>query len=143
MQQALSCARQAALMQEVPVGAVLVQNNQLMARGWNQSISQHDASAHAEIMALRAAGQHLRNYRLPNLTLYVTLEPCMMCAGAILHARIQRLVFGAFDPKTGAVSSVHQLLTHPRNNHRMQFQGGLLQDECGQYLRDFFKARRR
>jgi tRNA(adenine34) deaminase len=143
MHHALTCARQAATMGEVPVGAVLVENNRLLARSWNQSILCHDPTAHAEILALRTAGQLKQNYRLPHLTLYVTLEPCLMCVGALLHARISRLVFGAFDPKTGAVCSVHSLLDHASNNHKIRYLGGVLRTECGQYLSDFFKARRR
>jgi tRNA(adenine34) deaminase len=129
---------------EVPVGALLVQQGELIGEGWNQPIARHDASAHAEILALRDAGQRQRNYRLPGSTLYCTLEPCVMCAGAIVHARVGRVVFGAFDPKGGACGSVFDLLpSDSRFNHRTQCEGGLLADECSEQLRGFFRARRK
>ena len=143
MRQALRQAEQAQALGEVPVGAVLVSDGQLVAAGHNAPISGHDCTAHAEIVALRAAGQALQNYRLPNLTLYVTLEPCVMCAGAIVHARIARVVFGATDPKAGAAGSVYDVLSQPRLNHAVKLRGGVLQQECAQQLRAFFKARRR
>ena len=128
---------------EVPVGAVLVLDDQVVGEGWNQPIGTHDPSAHAEIMALRDAGSRAGNYRLPGSTLYVTLEPCPMCAGAIVHARVERVVFGAADPRTGAAGSVFDLLpSDGRFNHRTQAQGGVLADECARLLQDFFRARR-
>jgi tRNA(adenine34) deaminase len=128
---------------EVPVGAVLVKDNTLVAEGWNQPITHHDPSAHAEIMALRAAGQTLQNYRLPDTTLYVTLEPCAMCAGAMLHARVGRVVFGAFDPKTGAAGSVFNTLQDENNLHTLTVSGGVLAEQCSEQLRAFFRERRR
>ncbi|MEZ5542898.1 MAG: tRNA adenosine(34) deaminase TadA [Pseudomonadota bacterium] len=143
MQQALTCAAAAAQAGEVPVGAVLVADGVLVARGRNRPIGRHDPSAHAEIDCLRAAGQALRNYRLPDTTLYVTLEPCLMCVGAIVHARVARVVFGAHDPKSGAVSSVCRGFELPGLNHRVTAQGGVLEAECGALLKAFFQARRR
>lgn len=143
MRRALSLAQRAAEQGEVPVGAVLVdQNGELLAEGYNRPISDHDPSAHAEMQALRAAAKALGNYRLTGSTLYVTLEPCVMCAGAIVHARVQRLVFGAPDPKAGAVNAVYDVISNPRLNHRVEWTGGVLEAECGQILRDFFRARR-
>ena len=139
---ALYLAKQAYVQNEVPVGAVLVKNNHIIGEGWNQPITLHDPSAHAEIMALRNAGVQGGNYRLPDSTLYVTLEPCLMCVGAMIHARIKRLVFGAFDPKTGAVSSVFPLLSDPRHNHRITVTGGIMETACADLLRDFFRSRR-
>lgn len=139
---ALSLAQRAQDAGEVPVGAVVVQGEAIIGEGWNQPISAHDPSAHAEMVALRAAGANLRNYRLTNSTLYVTLEPCVMCAGAIIHARIRRVVFGASDPKAGAVSSVYDVLRVPRLNHCVVCEGGLLETECGNLLREFFRAKR-
>lgn len=142
MRHALSLAQRAALEGEVPVGAVLVQDDVLIAEGWNQPILSHDPTAHAEIVALRAAAETLNNYRLPGTTLYVTLEPCVMCAGAIVHARVKRVVFGAPDPKTGAAGSVFDVLVSDRHNHRVQVTGGVLAEECGRLLTEFFRARR-
>jgi tRNA(adenine34) deaminase len=127
---------------EVPVGAVLVANQQVIAAGHNQPIGQHDPSAHAEIVTLKAAGAALSNYRLPETTLYVTLEPCMMCCGAIMHARVSRLVYGASDAKTGCVHSVMKLFDNAQLNHHTMVEGGVLADECAQVLKDFFKDRR-
>lgn len=127
---------------EVPVGAVLVQDGQILGLGWNRNITLHDPTAHAEIMALRAAGEKQRNYRLPGATLYVTLEPCSMCAMALVHARIGRVVYAATDPKTGAAGSVFDTLVDARHNHRIQVQGGLLAAESSELLRNFFRARR-
>jgi tRNA(adenine34) deaminase len=127
---------------EVPVGAVLVANQQVVATGHNQPIGQHDPSAHAEIVTLKAAGAALSNYRLPETTLYVTLEPCMMCCGAIMHARVSRLVYGASDAKTGCVHSVMKLFDNAQLNHHTMVEGGVLADECAQVLKDFFKDRR-
>jgi tRNA(adenine34) deaminase len=142
MREALALAREAAALDEVPVGAVLVCAGEVVGRGFNAPISRHDPSAHAEIAALRAAAAKLGNYRLPGCTLYVTLEPCAMCAGAIIHARIARLVFGAQDPKSGACGSVVDLLGEPRLNFHAQVTGGILADECGALLSHFFAARR-
>ncbi len=142
MQLALVEAQKARALGEVPVGAVLVSDNQVIATGHNQPISNNDPSAHAEVAALRAAGQNLSNYRLPNTTLYVTLEPCMMCCGAIMHARIARVVYGAADAKTGCVHSVLNLFDNPQLNHHTMVEGGVLAEECAQVLKDFFKERR-
>lgn len=128
---------------EVPVGAVVVLGDEVIGRGWNRPIGTHDPSAHAEIMALRDAGLQQRNYRLPGSTMYVTLEPCPMCASAIIHARIGRVVFGAFDPKGGAAGSRFDLLPpDDRFNHRLDCMGGVLERECGDLLRGFFQQRR-
>jgi len=142
MRQALQRAQWAADAGEVPVGAVIVRDDQLVADGFNRPISNHDPSAHAEVVALRAAGQAQGNYRLPGHTIYVTLEPCIMCAGAILQARIERVVFGAWDPKAGAVSSVYDVLSVPRLNHRLECTGGILEEECALLLRNFFRQKR-
>lgn len=142
MQQALTLAARAAEIDEVPVGAVLVQDGLIIGRGFNQPVSLHDATAHAEIQALRDASQNLANYRLPGTTLYVTIEPCTMCYGAIVHARVQRLVFGATEPKYGAVVSGQQLAQSGRFNHQPQISAGILSGECGQMMRDFFAQRR-
>ncbi len=142
MQQALNQARLGAAADEVPVGAVLVRDGHIISTGFNQPITNSDPSAHAEMMALRAAAQSESNYRLPGTTLYVTLEPCTMCAGAMLHARVERVVFGATDPKTGAAGSVLNVFSEKQINHQTQVEGGIMSDECGQVLRDFFKERR-
>jgi tRNA(adenine34) deaminase len=142
MQQALDQAKLAAMAGEVPVGAVLVKDGKIISRGFNQPISNSDPSAHAEMIALRSAAQLESNYRLPGTTLYVTLEPCIMCAGAMLHARVERVVFGATDPKTGAAGSVLNVFSEKQINHQTQVEGGIMDDECGQVLRDFFKGRR-
>ena len=142
MQQALDQAKLAAMAGEVPVGAVLVRDGKIISRGFNQPISNSDPSAHAEMMALRAAAHIESNYRLPGTTLYVTLEPCIMCAGAMLHARVERVVFGANDPKTGAAGSVLNVFSEKQINHQTQVEGGIMGNECGQVLRDFFKGRR-
>ena len=127
---------------EVPVGAIVVKDDQCIAEGWNSSIATHDPTAHAEVMALRKAGLALENYRLPGATLYVTLEPCVMCMGAISHARVERLVFGAFDPKRGAVCHALSLSDASFLNHRINWVGGVLEIDCSELLRDFFRARR-
>lgn len=127
---------------EVPVGAVLVQGDEVIGLGWNRNITLNDPSAHAEIMALRAAGEKLANYRMPGATLYVTLEPCAMCSMALVHARIGRVVYAATDPKTGAAGSVFDTLISDRHNHRIAVEGGLLADEASTMLREFFRARR-
>ncbi len=143
MHHALKLAHKAAQQGEVPVGAVLVKNNQLIAEGWNQPILQHDATAHAEIIAIRTASRTLNNYRLPDTTLYITLEPCSMCAGAIIHARISRVVFGASEPRAGAAGSVLNLLQNTHFNHQTELTAGVLSTECGQILKDFFSLRRK
>lgn len=142
MRRALVLAGWAEVEDEVPVGAVLVAGGEIVAEGWNRPVGRHDATAHAEIEALRNAGRALGNYRLPGTTLYVTLEPCLMCAGALVHARIERLVFGAADPKAGAVVSVFNMLDEPRLNHRVVYEGGMLADECAGMLQEFFDRRR-
>ncbi|MGH8459969.1 MAG: tRNA adenosine(34) deaminase TadA [Stenotrophobium sp.] len=142
MRHALALAQRAQGEDEVPVGAVLVQENHIIGEGWNRPITTQDPSAHAEMMALRAAAQALGNYRLPGTTLYVTLEPCVMCAGAIIHARVSRLVFGAADPKAGAVNSVYDVIANPRLNHRLEWTGGVMEAECSALLKEFFRARR-
>ena len=142
MQEALLLARQAEAAGEVPVGAVLVKDGLLLGSGWNQPIGAHDPTAHAEVMALRAAAQALGNYRVTGTTLYVTLEPCAMCAGAMVHARVARLVYGAADPKTGAAGSVFDLTRTDKLNHRLEVEGGVLAEECGGLLKDFFAKRR-
>ncbi|MEO5566275.1 MAG: tRNA adenosine(34) deaminase TadA [Luteimonas sp.] len=128
---------------EIPVGAVLLgADGTMLGEGWNRNISDHDPSAHAEILVLRQAGKALGNHRLTGCTLYVTLEPCAMCAMALVHARVARLVYAAADPKTGAAGSVFDLLADPRHNHHVDVQGGVLADEAGQRLRDFFRRKR-
>ena len=142
MRTAISEAKIAAQVGEVPVGAVVVLDNEVIGRGINRTISDTDPSAHAEIVALRAAAQESGNYRLTNATLYVTLEPCAMCLGAMVQARIGRLVFGAYDPKAGAAGSVIDLTDSRAFNHRFEVNGGVLADECGEVLKNFFEARR-
>lgn len=143
MQRALELARHAEdTHEEVPVGAVLVRDGEILGEGWNRSIGMHDATAHAEIMALRDAGQRSGNYRLPGATLYVTLEPCVMCAGAIVHARLARVVFAAPDPKTGAAGSVFDTLISPLHNHAVAVAGGLCEAESAALLKRFFRSRR-
>ena len=142
MRHAINLAQKAQNANEVPVGAVAVVDNEIISEGFNCPIGTCDPTAHAEIMALKQASQKLNNYRLPKVTLYVTLEPCIMCVGAMLHARIKRLVFGALDQKTGAVVSVFKILDEKSSNHKIQYQGNILATECGKILSDFFKARR-
>jgi tRNA(adenine34) deaminase len=142
MQQAIEQAMLAAAAGEVPVGAVLVRNGKVISKGFNQPISNSDPSAHAEMLVLRGAAQAEANYRLPGTTLYVTLEPCTMCAGAMLHARVDRVVFGASDPKTGAAGSVLNIFSEKQINHQTQVEGGIMSEECSQILRQFFKERR-
>lgn len=142
MLHALRLADQAATHQEIPIGAVIIQADQCIAEGWNQSITGCDPTAHAEIIALRQAAQHLNNYRLPDTTLYVTLEPCVMCAGAILQARVTRVVFGAYDPKMGAAGSRFDILRDTRHNHQVDCIGGILAADCGERLKQFFRERR-
>lgn len=142
MQLALELAAQAAAAGEVPVGALVVKDGEIIGRGYNAPISSHDPSAHAEIRAMRDAAQNIGNYRLVGCTLYVTLEPCAMCTGAIQHARIARLVYGASDPKTGACGSVVNLMEETRLNHHTDVEGGVMAAECGGVLSAFFAARR-
>ena len=143
MAHALELARHAEVREgEVPVGAVVVLHGKAVGEGWNRNITASDPTAHAEILALRDAGRRLGNYRFPGAELYVTLEPCVMCAGAIVHARIARVIFGARDPKTGAAGSVFDVLQNERHNHRVEVLEGVLGDEAGQLLKGFFRARR-
>jgi tRNA(adenine34) deaminase len=142
MHMALEQAKLAQAHNEVPVGAVLVHNDKVIATGHNSPITHHDPSAHAEMIALRKAGQAFENYRLLDTTLYVTLEPCIMCAGLLVHARIKRLVFGAYDRKAGAVKSIAQILDHPKLNHRVEVEAGVLEKECSEILKNFFSQLR-
>ena len=142
MEHALTLALRAEAEGEVPVGAVVVNENGLVGEGWNRNIRLSDPSAHAEIIALREAGRTLRNYRLPGCVLYVTLEPCAMCVNAAIHARLDRLVFGAVDPKTGALGGAYSLPEMSEHNHRLVHQGGLLADQAAELLRAFFRTRR-
>ena len=142
MQHALGLAARAEAQGEVPVGALVVLNGEIVGEGWNRPISSHDPTAHAEIVALRAAALRLGNYRLIGATLYVTLEPCPMCAGAMVHARVARVVYGAPDPLAGSAGSVFNLLDSPALNHRVEVVCGVLAEECGQRLKMFFQARR-
>ncbi|MDD5462090.1 MAG: tRNA adenosine(34) deaminase TadA [Methylococcales bacterium] len=142
MRYAIRLAQRAGQSGEVPVGALVVKEDRCIAEGWNSPIAHHDATAHAEILALRKAGHVLENYRLIDATLYVTLEPCVMCMGAMSHARIKRLVFGAFDPKRGAVCNALSLSDAAFLNHRISWAGGILETECSELLRGFFQARR-
>ena len=142
MRYALTLAEKAAAVGEVPVGAVVVMDGEVMGEGWNQPISGHDPTAHAEIMALRDAAQRMSNYRLVGADLYVTLEPCSMCAGAIIHSRVRRLVYGAAEPKAGVIQSQQRFLDNSWLNYRVAWLGGVLADECGQCISAFFKRRR-
>lgn len=142
MQQAISQARNAWALGEVPVGALVVKDGQIIATGFNQPIGNHDPTAHAEIMALRAAAAILGNYRLPGCEMYITLEPCAMCAGAMMHARLARVVYGASDPKTGACGSVLNLFEQEKLNHHTELTAGVLAEECGTLLKEFFAERR-
>ena len=142
MRQALEQAQHAWDLGEVPVGAVVVKDGVVIARGYNQPIGQHDPTAHAEIVALRAAAEALGNYRLPGCELYVTLEPCVMCSGAMMHARLAKVVYGATDHKTGACGSVLNLFEQEQLNHHTAIAGGVMADECGAMLKSFFAARR-
>ena len=142
MQQAIEQAQLAVLAGEVPVGAVLVRDGQVISKAFNKPITNHDPSAHAEMLALRQAADAEQNYRLPGTTLYVTLEPCTMCAGAMLHARVDRIVYGAPDPKTGAAGSVVDVFASKQINHQTSVNGGIMAEECGQLLKTFFKERR-
>ncbi len=142
MRYAIRLAQRAEDQGEVPVGAVLIKEENCIAEGWNTPIQKHDPTAHAEIMTIRQAGKVLNNYRLTKTTLYVTLEPCVMCMGAISHARIERLVFGAFDPNRGAVCNTLQLSDAPFLNHRIEWQGGVLENNCSSLLKSFFRSKR-
>ncbi|MDH0748469.1 tRNA adenosine(34) deaminase TadA [Pseudomonas sp. GD03842] len=142
MREALALAAQGAILGEVPVGAVVVHDGVIIGRGYNCPISGNDPSAHAEMVAIRAAAQAVSNYRLPGCTLYVTLEPCSMCAGLIVHSRVGRVVFGATEPKAGVVQSQGQFFTQPFLNHRVLYEGGVLSEECGAVLSEFFRMRR-
>ena len=142
MEQALALAAKAQALDEVPVGALVVLDNEIIGRGWNQPISSHDPCAHAEIMALRDAGQNVANYRLVSSTLYVTIEPCAMCAGALIHARVARLVYGAKEPKAGVAESNLQFFSQDFLNHRLEFEGGVCEDACSEVISAFFRRRR-
>jgi tRNA(adenine34) deaminase len=142
MAHALMLAQRAAAEGEVPVGAVIIKDDELVGEGWNRPIGLNDPTAHAEIQAMRNAASNIENYRLPGTTLYVTLEPCPMCAGAMVHARIKRVVFGAADPRTGAAGSVFSLLQGTPLNHQCEVSGGILAEECGTLLKGFFRERR-
>ncbi|MBE9539691.1 MAG: tRNA adenosine(34) deaminase TadA [Proteobacteria bacterium] len=143
MQRALELADKAAEQGEVPVGAIVVRDGEVLGQGWNQMIGSNDPTAHAEIVAMRSAAAKTENYRLPGATLYVTLEPCTMCAGAMIHARIKRLVFAASEPKAGVICSRCSLLDEPWYNHKLAWQGGVLGEESSEKLQAFFKARRK
>ncbi len=142
MEEALRCAQRALEIGEVPVGAVVICDGKIIGRGWNRNITDCDPCAHAEIIALREAGAHLGNHRLGDCELFVTIEPCAMCAGAMVHARIRRLVYGSDDPKAGAVRSVMQVLNHPQLNHKVEVQSGVLAGRSAELLQTFFKKRR-
>jgi tRNA(adenine34) deaminase len=142
MQEALAEARSAADAGEVPVGAIVLLDGEVIGRGQNRVLRDSDPTGHAEIVAMRAASRHVRNYRLNGCEIYVTLEPCAMCAGAMIHARIQRLIYAAADPKAGAAGSVLEVLNHPRLNHQMQVATGILAESSGELLRQFFRQRR-
>jgi len=143
MEQALLLAKSAAENAEVPVGALVTLNNDIVGTGENSPIKNNDPSAHAEIIALRNAAKYLKNYRIPGTTLYVTLEPCVMCMGAIIHARVERVVFGAYDPKTGAAGSLYSIGNDNLLNHHLEIIGGICKNECSDLLKDFFRARRK
>jgi tRNA(adenine34) deaminase len=142
MEEALRAAQRALEAGDVPVGAVVVHEGQIVGRGWNRNLADTDPTAHAEIIALREAGANLGNHRLGDCDLFVTIEPCAMCAGALVHARLKRLVYGADDPKAGAVHSVMQVLNHPKLNHRMEVQSGVLGGRSAELLQEFFRSRR-
>lgn len=142
MEEALRCAQRAREAGEVPVGAIVVCDGRVVGRGWNRNIADSDPTAHAEILALREAGKSLANYRLGECEMFVTVEPCAMCAGALVHARLRRLVYGADDPKAGAVHSAIQVLNHPHLNHQVEVRGGILAARCAELLQSFFRTRR-
>ena len=143
MKLALGLAKKAELKNEVPVGALIVRNGQIIGQGMNTSISDHDPTSHAEINAIREAAKAIKNYRLKDCTIYVTLEPCAMCVGAIQHARIEKIIYGAPDPKTGACGSMIDLISVKEINHHAEAIGGILEKECGQILKDFFLSKRK
>lgn len=143
MQHAITLAKYAESIDEVPVGAIIVIDNEIVSEGWNQPITENDPTAHAEIIALRSAAKALENYRLVNTTLYVTLEPCSMCAGALIHARVKRVVFGANDPRTGAAGSMFDILNTTKLNHQVEIEHGVLEAECAELLKQFFKNKRK
>jgi len=142
MTHAIKLAEHAESIDEVPVGAVIVKDNKIISEGWNQPITSNDPTAHAEVIALRAAAQTVENYRLVDTTLYVTLEPCAMCAGALIHARVQRVVFGTTDPRTGAAGSMFNILNTTKLNHTIEIEQGVLEKDCAQLLKEFFKKKR-
>jgi tRNA(adenine34) deaminase len=142
MEHAIALAGNAEMEGEVPVGAVVIRDGEIVGEGWNRTITHSDPAAHAEIIALRQAGKNIANYRLVDCALYVTLEPCCMCAGAMIHARLERVVFGAPDPKTGAAGGRFQVLSDPRHNHQPEVSGGCLADDCSEQLKRFFKRKR-
>ena len=142
MQVAINLANHASSIDEIPVGAIIVYENKIIGEGWNQPISSNDPTAHAEIMALRDAGKNIGNYRLPDATMYVTLEPCAMCAGAIVHARLAKLVYAVDDPKTGACGSVLNLLQIDEFNHKVEIENGIMKEECRSLIQSFFKEKR-
>ncbi len=142
MQQAYELAKQAEKHGEVPIAAVVVLDNKIIGQGYNRPINSCDPTAHAEMIALREAGLLVQNYRLTNATVYVTLEPCVMCAGAMVHARIKELIFGAYDPKTGAVTNAFELFNHPAMNHQIAWKGGIFEQPCSDLLKGFFQQRR-
>jgi tRNA(adenine34) deaminase len=142
MEEALRAAQRALEAGEVPVGAVVIREGRIIGRGWNRNLTDNDPTAHAEIVALRDAGIHVGNYRLADCELFATIEPCAMCAGALVHARIRRLVYGADDPKAGAVHSVLEVINHPSLNHKMEVQGGVLAGKSAEILQEFFRRRR-
>jgi len=142
MEEALRAAQRALEIGEIPVGAVVVSADRIVGRGWNRNIADHNPSAHAEIIALQQAGVTLGNHRLGNCELFVTIEPCAMCAGALVHARLKRLIYGAVDPKAGAVHSVMEVVNHPKLNHQMEVRGGVLAGRCAELVQEFFRSRR-
>lgn len=142
MQEAIKLAKQAQAIDEVPVGAIIVKDNKIIGSGYNQVITQNDASAHAEVQAIRDTGKKIQNYRIIDTTLYVTLEPCMMCVGTMIHARIKRVVFGAFDHKTGVVQTKDNCFDKNYHNHKVEYTGGVLELDCARLLKNFFKNKR-
>ena len=142
MDEALRCARRALDIGEVPVGAIVLCDGRIVGRGWNRNLADSDPTAHAEIVALREAGKNVGNHRLGDCELFATIEPCAMCAGALIHARVKRLVYGADDPKAGAVHSVLTVVNHPKLNHQMEVRGGVLAGRCAELLQEFFRSRR-
>jgi len=142
MDEALRCARRALDIGEVPVGAIVLCDGKIVGRGWNRNLADSDPTAHAEIVALREAGKNVGNHRLGDCELFATIEPCAMCAGALIHARVKRLVYGADDPKAGAVHSVLTVVNHPKLNHQMEVRGGVLAGRCAELLQEFFRSRR-